>query len=116
MVYFPSMPTSLLLILSTAPDQETARLLATSLVEQRLAACVTILPQATSVYEWQGKLERSGESLLLIKSTKDNYSAVEAALRTLHPYELPEILAVPVEQGLQGYLDWVERCTNTDIS
>jgi periplasmic divalent cation tolerance protein len=116
MVYFPPMPTSLLLILTTAPDQETAQLLAKSLVEQRLAACVNILPQATSVYEWQGKLELSSESVLLIKSTQDNYTAVEKALRALHPYELPEILAVPVEQGLQGYLDWVERCTDTDIT
>lgn len=110
------MPTPLLLILTTAPDQETARLLAKSLVEQRLAACVNILPQATSVYQWKGKLELSDESLLLIKSTRQNYTALEAALRELHPYELPEILAVPVEQGLQGYLDWVERCTDTDIS
>ena len=110
------MPTSLLLILTTAPDRETATLLAKSLVEQRLAACVNILPQATSVYEWKGKLELSDESLLLIKSTQENYTAVETALRAEHPYELPEILAVPVEQGLQGYLDWVERCTKTDIS
>jgi periplasmic divalent cation tolerance protein len=110
------MPTSLLLILTTAPDQEIAKRLAKSLVEQRLAACVNILPQATSIFEWEGKLELAGESLLLIKSTRNNYSAVEAALRAEHPYELPEILAVPVEQGLQGYLDWVERCTKTDIS
>lgn len=110
------MPTSLLLIITTAPDQETATLLAKSLVEQRLAACVNILPQATSVYEWEGKLELTGEALLLIKSTRDNYTKVETALRAQHPYELPEILAVPVEQGLQGYLDWVERCTTTDIS
>ncbi len=110
------MPTPLLLILTTAPDQETATLLAKTLVEQRLAACVNILPQATSVYAWEGKLELSGESLLLIKSTRDNYTAVESALRALHPYELPEILAVPVEHGLKGYLDWVERCTTTDIS
>ena len=110
------MPTPLLLILTTAPDQKTAKLLAKSLVEQRLAACVNILPQATSIYEWKGKVECSDESLLLIKSTRQNYTAVEAALRELHPYELPEIIAVPVEQGLQGYLDWVERCTDTDIS
>ncbi len=110
------MPTSLLLILTTAPDQETATLLAKSLVEQRLAACVNILPQVTSVYAWEGKLELSGETLLLIKSTRDNYTAVETALRARHPYELPEILAVPVEQGLQGYLDWVERCTDIDFS
>jgi periplasmic divalent cation tolerance protein len=110
------MPTPLLLILTTAPDHEAARLLAKSLVDQRLAACVNILPHATSIYRWKGKVELSDESLLLIKSTRQNYAAVEEALREQHPYELPEIIAVPVEQGLQGYLDWVERCTDTDIS
>lgn len=108
------MPTPLLLILSTLPDRETAITIAKSLVEQRLAACVNLLPRITSIYEWQGKLEESGEILLMIKTTKQNYPAVESALRAKHPYELPEILAVPVEQGLSGYLDWVERCTNTD--
>ncbi|MCU7852254.1 MAG: divalent-cation tolerance protein CutA [Candidatus Thiodiazotropha sp. (ex Monitilora ramsayi)] len=110
------MSTPLLLILSTAPDRETAAQLASSLVKQKLAACVNLLPQMTSFYEWDGELQESAEVLLLIKSTKHNYPAVESALRAQHPYELPEILAVPVEQGLQGYLDWVERCTNTDTS
>jgi periplasmic divalent cation tolerance protein len=116
MVYFPPMSTTHLLILSTAPDIETAESLAKGLIEQRLAACVNLLPQAISLYEWEGKLERAGEVLMLIKSTKENYPALESTLRAEHPYELPEILAVPVEQGLQGYLDWVERCTNNDIS
>ncbi len=116
MVYFPPMSTTHLLILSTAPDIETAEKLAKGLIEQRLAACVNLLPQTISLYEWEGKLERTGEVLMLIKSTKHNYPALESALRAEHPYELPEILAVPVEQGLQGYLDWVERCTNNDIS
>jgi periplasmic divalent cation tolerance protein len=110
------MPTSLLLILSTAPDRETAAALARTLVESKLAACVNLIPQVTSIYEWQGQLEETGEVLMLIKTTKHNYPAVESALRAKHPYELPEILAVPVEQGLAGYLDWVERCTNTDNS
>jgi periplasmic divalent cation tolerance protein len=110
------MPTSLFLILSTLPDRETAVQIAKSLVEQGLAACVNLLPQVTSIYEWQGKLEQSDEILLLIKTTKQNYPAVESVLRAKHPYELPEILAVPVEQGLAGYLDWVERCTNTDTT
>ncbi|MCU7843648.1 MAG: divalent-cation tolerance protein CutA [Candidatus Thiodiazotropha sp. (ex Monitilora ramsayi)] len=110
------MPTTHLLILSTAPDPETAEQLANALIEQRLAACVNLLPQITSLYEWKGKLQKSGEVLMMIKSTKQNYSALEAVLRAKHPYELPEILAVPVEQGLQGYLDWVERCTNTKIT
>jgi len=110
------MPTPLLLMLSTLPDRETAAAIARTLVEQRLAACVSLLPQITSFYEWQGRLEQEQETLLLIKTTKQNYQAVEAALRANHPYELPEILAVPVDQGLQGYLDWVERCTDTDTS
>lgn len=103
-------------MLSTLPDRETAAAIASTLVEQRLAACVSLLPQITSFYEWQGRLEQAQEILLLIKTTKQNYQAVEAALRENHPYELPEILAVPVEQGLPGYLDWVERCTDTDTS
>ena len=85
-------------------------------MESKLAACVNLIPQVTSIYEWQGQLEETGEVLMLIKTTKHNYPAVESALRAKHPYELPEILAVPVEQGLTGYLDWVERCTNTDNS
>ncbi|MBT3013144.1 MAG: divalent-cation tolerance protein CutA [Candidatus Thiodiazotropha sp. (ex Lucina aurantia)] len=105
------MPTPLLLILCTAPDRETALKLSRSLLEQRLAACVNLSPPVTSVYHWQGRLEESEEILLLIKTTKQQYNNVEATLRAQHPYELPEIIAVPVEQGLDDYIDWVERCT-----
>ncbi|MEW8028309.1 MAG: divalent-cation tolerance protein CutA [Candidatus Thiodiazotropha sp.] len=105
------MPTPLLLILCTAPDRETALKLSRSLLEQGLAACVNITSPVTSVYHWQGRLEQSDEILLLIKTTKQQYQNVEAMLRAQHPYELPEIIAVPVEQGLDDYLDWVERCT-----
>ncbi|MEW8505600.1 MAG: divalent-cation tolerance protein CutA [Candidatus Thiodiazotropha sp.] len=104
------MPTPLLLILCTAPDRESALKLASSLVQQGLAACVNLTSPVTSVYRWQEKLEQSEEILLLIKTTEKKYRDVEAALRTQHPYELPEIIAVPVEQGLDDYLDWVERC------
>ncbi|MEW8691321.1 MAG: divalent-cation tolerance protein CutA [Candidatus Thiodiazotropha endolucinida] len=105
------MPTPLLLILCTAPDRETALKLSRSLLEQRLAACVNLSPPVTSVYHWQGRLEESEEILLLIKTTKQQYNNVEATLRAQHPYELPEIIAVPVDQGLDDYIDWVERCT-----
>ncbi|MBT3056341.1 MAG: divalent-cation tolerance protein CutA [Candidatus Thiodiazotropha sp. (ex Codakia orbicularis)] len=105
------MPTPLLLILCTAPDRETALKLSRSLLEQRLAACVNLSPPVTSVYHWQGRLEESEEILLLIKTTKQQYNNVEATLRAQHPYELPEIIAVPVVQGLDDYIDWVERCT-----
>jgi periplasmic divalent cation tolerance protein len=110
-VYFPPMPTPYLLILCTAPDRETALKLSGSLLEQRLAACVNLTSPVTSVYYWQGQLEQSDEILLLIKTTREQYENVEAALRAEHPYELPEIIAVPVEQGLDDYLDWVDRCT-----
>lgn len=112
-VYFPPMSTPLLLILCTVPDRQTALALSKSLVEQGLAACVNVTTPVTSIYQWQGELEQSEEILLLIKTTKKQYQSVEAVLRTEHPYELPEIIAVPVEQGLNGYLNWVERCTNT---
>ena len=105
------MPTPLLLILCTAPDRETALKLANSLLDQGLAACVNITSPVTSVYRWQGQLEQSDEILLLIKSVEKQYQRVEDLLRAQHPYELPEIIAVPVEQGLDDYLDWVERCT-----
>jgi periplasmic divalent cation tolerance protein len=92
------------------PDRETGLKLSRSLLEQGLAACINLTAPITSVYHWQGKLETSEEILLLIKTTKQHYKAVETALRAEHPYELPEIIAVPVEQGLEDYLNWVERC------
>jgi periplasmic divalent cation tolerance protein len=109
------MPTPLLLILCTTPDRGTAVRLAGMLVEQELAACVNLSAPITSIYRWQGKTEQSDEILLFIKTTKDRYQACEAAIRAEHPYELPEIIAVPVEQGLDEYMNWVERCTNQSI-
>ncbi|MES9863063.1 MAG: divalent-cation tolerance protein CutA [Candidatus Thiodiazotropha sp. LLP2] len=106
------MPTPLLLILCTAPDRGTAERLAGTLVEQGLVACVNLSAPITSIYRWQGKTEQSDEIQLFIKTTKDRYQACESALRAEHPYELPEIIAVPVEQGLDDYITWVERCTN----
>ncbi|MBW9259641.1 MAG: divalent-cation tolerance protein CutA [Candidatus Thiodiazotropha sp. (ex. Lucinisca nassula)] len=109
------MPTTLLLMLCTVPDRGTAERLAGMLVEQELAACVNLSAPITSIYRWQGKTEQSEEILLLIKTTKERYQACESALRAEHPYELPEIIAVPVEQGLDDYVNWVERCTNQSI-
>jgi periplasmic divalent cation tolerance protein len=109
-VYFPPMPTPLLLILCTVPDRETGLKLSRSLLKQGLAACINLTSPITSVYHWQGHLEESEEILLLIKTTTQQYKDVEAVLRAQHPYELPEIIAVPVEQGLEDYLNWVERC------
>jgi periplasmic divalent cation tolerance protein len=96
-----------LLILNTCPDKETATRVANTLVNQRLAACVNILPGLTSVYHWQGQIEASEEHLLLIKSTQEAYDRVESAIRQAHPYELPEVIAVTLVAGLDSYLAWI---------
>lgn len=105
------MASQTLLLLCNCPDREAAKKIAQELVEKRLAACVNLLPGVTSVYLWQEKLETAQEVTLLIKTTRQRYEELEANLLKLHPYELPEIIAVPVELGFSGYLNWVEECT-----
>ena len=104
------------LILSTCPDADTAQRLARILVEERLAACVSLLPGAVSTYRWQGRVEQATEVQLLAKTTADRRDALMARLAELHPYELPEILAVETAAGLPAYLDWVTAETRTDAS
>ncbi len=96
-----------LLILTNLPDEASAQALASSLVAEHLAACVNILAPCRSVYRWQGRVESVQEIPLLIKTTGARYAATEAAIRSGHPYELPEIIAVPIAHGLPEYLDWV---------
>ncbi|MGW8248558.1 MAG: divalent-cation tolerance protein CutA [Acidiferrobacterales bacterium] len=97
------------LILNTCPDQQTADSIANTLVEQGLAACVNIVPGIQSVYRWQGKVERQGEVLLMIKARADAFSAISARIVELHPYELPEVIAVTIGNGLQPYLEWINE-------
>ena len=104
------------LILSTCPDADTAQRLARILVEERLAACVSLLPGAVSTYRWQGRVEQATEVQLLAKTPADRRDALMARLAELHPYELPEILAVETAAGLPAYLDWVTAETHTDAS
>lgn len=101
-----------ILVISTLPDREHAEKLARALIDQKLAACVNILPAATSVYRWQGKVETASETIVLIKTTMARYPALESAIKTQHPYELPEIIAVPLVAGLPAYLAWVETETS----
>ncbi|MCB1960893.1 MAG: divalent-cation tolerance protein CutA [Rhodocyclaceae bacterium] len=108
------MTAPVLLVLTTLPDAASAHTLASSLVTQRLAACVNVLAPATSVYRWQGAIETASEVPLLIKTPQANYPALEKAIAAAHPYELPEIVAVPVTHGLPGYLDWVRTETTPD--
>ena len=104
------------LILSTCPDADTAQRLARILVEERLAACVSLLPGGVSTYRWQGRVEQATEVQLLAKTPADRRGALMARLAELHPYELPEILAVETAAGLPAYLDWVTAETHTDAS
>jgi len=96
-----------LLVFTNLPDADTATRLATTLVDRRLAACVNQLAPCRSTYRWQGALQHDEEVPLLIKTTAERYAALEAAIRELHPYELPEIVAVDIARGLPAYLDWV---------
>ena len=105
---------SVLLVLTNAPDAATADALAQALVEAQLAACVNVLAPCRSVYRWQGVVEHASEVPLLIKTTAACYPALEALIRERHPYELPEVVAVDVQGGLPGYLDWVAASCRPD--
>lgn len=96
------------LLLSACPDAESAGCIAAALVEEQLAACVTVLPGARSVYRWQGAVEHADECVLLIKARADDYPALERRLLALHPYDVPELLALPVLAGNPAYLAWLE--------
>ena len=101
------MQSTKLLVLTNVPDRAVAEKLAELLVERRLAACVNILAPCRSVYRWKDAVQHDEEHPMLIKTTQERYAALEQALRAGHPYELPEIIAVPIERGLPAYLDWV---------
>lgn len=96
-----------LLCLSTCPDDATARRIAEALVDQGLAACVNVLPGVHSVYRWQGRVEREDEVLLLAKTTPQAFAALRDGLVALHPYDLPEVVAVDITDGLPAYLAWI---------
>ena len=103
-----------LLVLTNLPDAASARILADHLVSARLAACVNILAPCRSVYRWQGAIEDAEEVPLLIKTTSERYAALEAEICARHPYELPEIVATPIDRGLPAYLQWVSDETRPD--
>jgi len=111
-LYLSPMDSSTLLVLCTCPDHESANRIANHLVENRLAACVNISAPIKSVYRWQGAIETADEHMLLIKTSASSYEELEQAVLSLHPYELPEVIAVPVERGQQNYLGWITQCTS----
>ena len=97
------------IVLSTCPDQQSADQLANAIIEDGVAACVSIIPAIRSLYRWQGKVESSQEHLLLIKTRKSHYNSLQQLICNKHPYELPEIIAVPIEAGLEQYLSWIDN-------
>ena len=101
------MPVSALICFCTCPDADSAERIAAALAAERLAACVNLLPGLRSVYRWQGKVEAAAEVLLLVKTSAEAYPALQERLRQLHPYELPELLAVEAASGLPEYLQWL---------
>ena len=105
------MPRAAILVLTQCPDRATAQRIARALVEARLAACVSIGTTVESLYHWRGKIEMAQEVPVAIKTCADAYAAVEAAIRERHPYELPEIIVVPIVDGLDRYLHWIAEET-----
>jgi periplasmic divalent cation tolerance protein len=102
------------LVFCTCPDTPTAQSLARHLVERKLAACVNLLPPMQSVYRWQGRVEQAEEVQLLVKTCADRLDALTAAITHLHPYEVPEILALTPSAGLPAYLDWIRAQTREE--
>ncbi len=98
------------LILSTYPDQQSATSIARQLISEKLAACVNIIPGLISVYEWEGALESSQEHLLLIKTQKHYFSEIETIIKNSHPYRIPEIIVINIENGSAEYLKWISSC------
>ena len=103
------------IVLTNLPDREAAVKLANELVAKKLAACVNVLSECTSVYRWKGTIENAREVPVLIKTRAARYAEVEATIRGLHPYELPEIVAVPVVRGCDDYLQWLADETSVSI-
>ncbi len=102
-----------IVVITNLPDESSAQALALSLVTLKLAACVNILAPCRSIYRWNGVLETATEIPLLIKAPLDGYAALEAAILAGHPYETPEIIALPVTEGLPAYLGWVRDETGS---
>jgi periplasmic divalent cation tolerance protein len=107
------MAEQILIAFCTFPDAETARKIAKQIVDLRLAACGNVIPQIHSIYRWQGKVESSDEALAIFKLDANRYSAFEAKVRSLHPYDMPEIISCKIDRGLPEYLRWVaESCSS----
>ena len=101
-----------IVIYVTVENLEQANKISSTLVEQKLAACVNIIDQVDSIYSWKGKIEQAKEKLLMIKTRKELFAKVSDAVKALHSYEVPEIIALPIIEGNSDYLDWIDKTTD----
>lgn len=108
------LPPAACMVFCTCPDEASARLLADTLVAERLAACVNLLPGVTSLFQWQGAVDQASEWLTLSKTTLDRYPQLENRIRQLHPYQLAEIIALPIIAGSHDYLSWIASETQPE--
>ncbi|MCB1065105.1 MAG: divalent-cation tolerance protein CutA [Verrucomicrobiae bacterium] len=100
-----------LMVLCTFPNAAEARQIGTQLVDLQVAACVNLIPQIESIYRWKGEIKSETEVMVLIKTTQNNYRELEARIQELHPYDMPEVIAVPIEHGASAYLGWISEMT-----
>jgi periplasmic divalent cation tolerance protein len=105
-----------ILVMTNVPDTSVATALGHHLVENKLAACVNLLPGVQSIYRWQGTVEEASEVTILIKTTQARYVELEAAIQAVHPYQVPEIIALPMTGGFPSYLDWIVQETKKDVN
>lgn len=103
-----------LVVLVTAASTSEAATIGRTLVEERLAACVSVVPAVRSLFRWEGRLQEADEALLVVKTRRERYEALEARVRALHSYSVPEVLALPVESGFSGYLTWVRESIHAE--
>ena len=106
--------TDFVVVLITAPNEDNAAKMANDLVASRLAACVNIIRNIRSIYRWQGKIEDEDEVLMLVKTRKELFNDLQKRIRELHPYSVPEIIALPIIEGFEGYLGWLKEETVKD--
>jgi len=102
------------IVLITAPNRESGRQIARRLVEERLAACVNLLPGITSFYHWEGQLNEDEEVLLICKTRHEHFERLQIEVKAIHPYQVPEVIALPLTDGLEAYLHWVDESVRRD--